>query len=53
MISKKKLISQLKLPINECINIPGRWVINNAFYLIHDQLALKKTGLNDVGRIYL
>lgn len=43
MLSKDKFLSKLSLGIRECINFPGNWIINNAFYLLHDPEALFKT----------
>jgi len=43
----------LDLKVDECFNFPGKWMINNSFYLLHDPQALKTTNLTHVGRIYL
>ena len=53
LFSSDKIISSLNLPIKECINFPGKWVINSAFYLLQNPEILRKIGISDVGRIYL
>lgn len=53
VFSRNKKISMIQVRIDECFSFPGKWAINNAFYLLHDPEVLAKVNLTEVGRIYL